>query len=65
MDLIYWSFCSSSMRGGYDVKGVDVGNVILSGCEYHFIRAHKNLVQHPSYNILITIDCNVVYDSMN
>ena len=27
------------------------GIVILAICEYHFIRIHENLVQHPSNNI--------------
>ena len=31
------------------------GIVILASCEYHFIRVHKNLVQHPCNNILILV----------
>ena len=33
--------------------GWEVGIVILSSCEYYFIRVHENLVQHPSDNISI------------
>ena len=45
MDLIYWSFRSSSRRGwGWAI-------VILASCEDNFIRIHENLVQYPSDNI--------------
>ena len=27
--------------------------VVLASCEYHFIRVHKNLMQHPCNNISI------------
>ena len=40
-----------SMEGrGWD-KGGGWGIVILASCDYHFIRVHENLVQHPSNNI--------------
>ena len=29
--------------------------VILASCEYHFIRVHENMVQHPSNNISIIL----------
>ena len=45
MDLIYWSFRSSSRR----VCGCAI--VILASCEDNFIRIHENLVQYPSDNI--------------
>ncbi len=45
MDLLYWSVRSS--------KGFDVGIVFLASCEYHFIRVHENMIQHPSNNISI------------
>ena len=32
-----------------------VGNVILASCKHHFIIAHENLVQNPSYDISILI----------
>ena len=28
------------------------GNVFLASCEFHFIKVHENLVQHPSFNII-------------
>ncbi len=43
-----FSVHSSSRRGGDEIKMVDGGIVILASCEYHFIRVHENLVQHPS-----------------
>ena len=55
MDLTYWSVYSSSRIGGYGIKGVEVGIVILASCEYNFIRVHENLAQYPSNNILIVI----------
>ena len=45
MDLMYWSVCSSSRRGGDLIKGVDGG--------HHFIRVYKNVVQHPNNDISI------------
>ena len=51
MDLIYWSVCSSSRRGGDWLKGVDWGIVILASCKHHFIKVHENLEQHPISNI--------------
>ena len=44
MELIYWLFHLSSRRRGDVVKGI----VILASCEYHCIRVHEKLVQHPS-----------------
>ena len=54
MDHIYWSVCSSSRRGGYGAKDYG-GIVVLASCEHHFLRVHKNLVQHPNNNISIKI----------
>ena len=34
--------------GGDEIQGVDEGFVILASCEHHFIKVHKNLVQHSS-----------------
>ena len=39
-------------------KNANVGGiVILARCEFHFIKEHETLVQHPSNNI--SIDCVV------
>ena len=43
MDFFYWPVYLSRRRGG---DGVD--SVILASWNYHFIRIHANLVQHPS-----------------
>ena len=40
MELIYGLVRSSSRRGGYDVKGLDGGIVILSRCEFNFFGEH-------------------------
>ena len=51
MELIYWPIRLSSMRGVDEVKGMDgvgEGIVILARNEFHFLRDHENLVQHPS-----------------
>ena len=41
------SFIGWGKWGGWE------GIVILASCEYHCIRVHENLVQHPSNNIAI------------
>ena len=46
MDLIYWPVRLFSKREEDGVKGVD--GVNIDSLEYHFIRVHENLVQHPS-----------------
>ena len=50
--LIWTSFIGqyeNKVEGEGDVikKRVVGDNVNLASCEYHFIRVHKNLVQHP------------------
>ena len=51
---VYWSVRSSiSDWMGWGKRGGYWGIVILSSCEYHFIRVHENLVQHPSNNMSI------------
>ena len=49
MDLIYWSVCSSSKRGG--VKG---GIISLASCGYHFISVHETLQQVVIYRFVET-----------
>ena len=56
MDIIYWSVQSSSRSRGDWVNGLIWGIVILASCEYHFIRAHANLVQYPSNYISIYVN---------
>ena len=63
MDLIY---CLVRYPlDGYEAKWVDGGIVILARCEYHFIRVHENLEQHPSNNISITAFPEKVFYVMN
>ena len=38
MELVYWSVCLYSRRGG---DGVGVGYLILDHCEFHFVREHE------------------------
>ena len=38
MELVYWSVCLYSRRGG---DGVVVGYLILDHCEFHFVRELK------------------------
>ena len=52
MDLIYWSVRLPSRRVGDEVNGVDGRIVILVSCEFHFIKVHENLVQHPSNKLI-------------
>ena len=47
MDLFCWTISYSSVREG------DRVNRYLASCEYHIIRVHENLVQHPSNNLSI------------
>ena len=47
---VYW-FVHLSMGQ----KGVEV-YVILASWEYHFIRVHENLGQHPNNDILIYLN---------
>ena len=51
--LIWISFIDQFV---HPVGGQGIGcNVILASCGYQFIRVHKNLEQHPSNTISITI----------
>ena len=45
--FFYWSVCSSSRILGDGIMGVRGGIIILASWEYHFIRVHEKLVQHP------------------
>ena len=38
MDIIYWSVCLSSRRGGDKVKGVNGGIVILACYKFNFLK---------------------------
>ena len=49
MDLIYWPLCSSSKMEGEGVEGI----VTFASSEWHFIKVHGKLVQHPSNNLSI------------
>ena len=55
--LIWTSFNGQFVYpvGGEGVKEEDGGIIILASCEHHFNRVHKNLVQHPSINISISL----------
>ena len=57
MDFIYLSVCSSSWMGGDGVQLQGVGYRYFSqlDCDYHFIRVHETLMQHPSNKISIIL----------
>ena len=55
MDLIYWSVGSSSRKGGDRLKGVNGVFVSLASYEHYFIGVDKNVEQHPSNYISITV----------
>ena len=51
--LIWTSFIGQFVRQvGGKGDGVKVGMGCIVSCQYHFIRIHENLVQHPSNNII-------------
>ena len=58
------SFRSSSKRGGYGVKGVWMGDIVISAIyDNNFVRVHKNLVQHPSNEISIPYNLSLTEKS--
>ena len=40
---------------------MDEGYLYLASCNYHFIRVHENLAQHPSNYISINIRFSKIY----
>ena len=55
--LIWTSFIGQFVRQvggkGDGVKdGMGCIVIVIASCQYHFIRMHENLVQHPSNNII-------------
>ena len=56
MELVYWSVCSFSRRGGDLVKGMDGGMLILARCKIHFVSEHENFGKDTSNNISILIN---------
>ena len=58
MDLIYWNVCSSSMKAGDEIIGVDGGRgPFFANCKHHFIKVHYRFLQFPSNPIYRFLVC--------
>ena len=56
--LIWTSFIGQFVRqvgGKGDRVKDEMGCIVIASCQYHFIRMHENLVQHPSNNFVLIL----------
>ena len=51
--LLIWTLIIGQFVYPVGGEGKDGGILLFTSCKCHLIRVHKNLVQHPSNNILI------------
>ena len=59
MSIIFWSFGSSSRRGGDVVKGLDEGYCYFSQLHVLLAKIHDNRVQYPRNNKSIPVAAQV------
>ena len=60
MELIQQKGELGGGKGGW-IEGI----VILAHCQFHFLRYHENLEQHPSNNISIVLSLIMSYPLAN